>query len=226
MTYLELCKRVHQRSGMSGAGPTSVTAQSPTLTKLIGWVQDADIDIQSLHDDFKFLWARTASTLTMGKNIYIPGDFSLVRPKQLNLVRVDNHPAHIMDWDQWTLQIEPLTDGGYINSGTATIMTIDPAGSYLFYPTPDKDYPVVFDYYKKPIRLVSDTDVSPIPDEYQDVIVQKALMYYATFESDLDLYQLANAQFEEKYSLLCSSELPKIGFSPSPYHNRSNQGNF
>lgn len=213
MNYLQICKRVHERSGMSGSGPTSVTNQSPSLMKLVGWVQDADLDIQALKREWKFLWERTPAVMVIGQNSYTSGDFSLDRPKGLDMVKVEGHRMVRMDWDDWVLQIEPLSSSGGIDSGLPTVMTEDPHGNYLFYPTPDQAYNIRFDYFVTPIRLLDDVDVTPIPDEYQDTIVQKALRYYAEFESDMDLYQMSNLNYETKLSILCNEQLPKLGFN-------------
>lgn len=211
MTFLELCKRVHERSGMSGSGPIDVTNQAQSLMKLVGWVQDADIEIQALKGQWKFLWRRSLTSLTLGKYFYTAGELGLTNPKAIVKLSIAGRGLTQIDWDKWTAEIEPIYDSGLLDGGEPVTFTQDPQGNYHFYPVPNSAYSIKTDYYIAPARLVVATDVTPIPDDHQDTIVQRALMTYAKFEEDGDLYNMANRDYEEKLTKLCNEQLPKMG---------------
>lgn len=210
MTFLELCKRVHERSGMSGSGPAAVTNQTKALMKLIGWVQDADIEIQALKGQWKFLWRRSLTALTIAKYSYTAGELQLTNTKSIVRLAIAGRPLVQYDWDEWVRKIDPIYEAGIFDAGEPTVFTVDPQGDYHFYPIPNSAYQIKVDHYLKPARLVDGTDVSPIPDEYQDTIVQKALMLYAKFEEDGDLYNMANRDYEEQLTKLCNDQLPSM----------------
>lgn len=53
-----------------------------------------------------------------------------------------------------------------------------PSQEYGLVPPPDKDYEIVYEYYRLPVDLVYATDVPSIPEQFRHVIVDGA-MYYA-----------------------------------------------
>ena len=53
-----------------------------------------------------------------------------------------------------------------------------PSQDYIIIPPPDKDYELVYEYYRLPVDLISATDVPTIPEQFRHVIVDGA-MYYA-----------------------------------------------
>lgn len=213
MTYLELCVRVREESGVSGTGPASTTNQIGVLAKIVGWVRDADLDIKRFKNDWKFLWRRTQSALVLGQQSYTAIDLSLSDLKDLSRFWVNDQPVRIVNWDEWVDRYEPQGTG----QGLPQVVTIAPDGSFMFYPVPDSAYSTRTDYFKMPISLSGDSDMSVIPAAYHDCIVQKALIYYGIFEEDQALIQLATMQYEQKLSELCRDYLPKMGFARGQY---------
>lgn len=217
MTYLELCVRVREESGVSGTGPASTINQIGVLAKIVGWVRDADLDIQRFKTDWKFLWRRAQSALVLGQQSYSAAELALSDLKDLSRFWVNDQPMRIVDWDEWVDRYEPQGTSGPNNSGLPQVVTIAPDGSFMFYPVPDSAYSTRTDYFKMPVALNGDSDVSAIPTAYHDCIVQKALIYYGKFEEDQNLIQLASLEYEQKLTELCRDYLPKMGFAPSPY---------
>ena len=213
MTYLELCVRVREESGVSGTGPASTINQIGVLAKIVGWVRDADLDIKRFKNDWKFLWRRTQSALVLGQQSYTAIDLSLSDLKDLSRFWVNDQPVRIVNWDEWVDRYEPQGTG----QGMPQVVTIAPDDSFMFYPVPDSAYSTRVDYFKMPVALSGDSDVSVIPTAYHDCIVQKALIYYGRFEEDQALIQLATMQYEQKLSELCRDFLPKMGFARGPY---------
>lgn len=209
MTYLELCVRVREESGVSGTGPASTINQIGVLAKIVGWVRDADLDIKRFKNDWKFLWRRTQSALVLGQQSYTAIDLSLSDLKDLSRFWVNGQLVRVVDWDEWVDRYEPQGTG----QGLPQVVTIAPDGSFMFYPVPDSAYSTRVDYFKMPVALSGDSDVSVIPTAYHDCIVQKALIYYGIFEEDQALIQLATMQYEQKLSELCRDYLPKMGFA-------------
>lgn len=213
MTYLELCVRVREESGVSGTGPASTINQVGVLAKIIGWVRDADLDIQRFKTDWKFLWRRAQSALVVGQQSYSATELSLSDLKDINRFWVNDTPVRVVDWDEWVDRYEPQGTG----QGMPQVVTIAPDLSFMFYPVPDSAYSTRTDYFKMPVALTADSDVSAIPAAYHDCIVQKALIYYGKFEEDQNLIQLASLEYEQKLSELCRDYLPKMGFARGPY---------
>ena len=62
--------------------------------------------------------------------------------------------------------------------GLPTFVFRTPSQEYGLVPPPDKDYEIVYEYYRLPVDLESATDVPGIPEQFRHVIVDGA-MYYA-----------------------------------------------
>lgn len=208
MNFLELCIRVHQQSGLSGSGPTSVNGQTGVLAKLVSWVVDADTDIQSLKNEWQFLWRRANAALVTDQQVYDAATLNLVNLNQLDSVYIDDELALIVDWQEWLSEFDQRLP----DPGLPKVISVSPSGELHFYPVPDQDYPIKLNYYTEPTVLLNDTDVSSIPAKYHECIIQRAKMYYAEFEEDAQLYQMASARYETKLTELCSNQLPKMGF--------------
>ena len=63
---------------------------------------------------------------------------------------------------------------------------------------------------------MNNTDTSPIPEKYEEIIVDRALLFYAEFEEDTTLYQLANTRYQDKYNDLCNEYLPAVEMNRWP----------
>ena len=213
MTFLELCVRVHQQSGLSGTPPAATANQIGVLAKLVGWVRDADMDIQRSKADWPFLWRRAQSALVAGQQQYTPLELGLAGLATISRIRSGNQPVRIVSFDTWLDRYDMQGNG----QGMVQVMTVAPDGQWWCYPTPDAAYPLTVDYYRAPVALVADNDVSPIPAAYHECIVQKALMYYARFEEDQTLMQLATMEYEQKLTEMCRDCLPKMGFEGGLY---------
>lgn len=53
-----------------------------------------------------------------------------------------------------------------------------PSQEYGLVPAPDKDYEIVYEYYRLPVDLINATDVPSAPEQFRHIIVDGA-MYYA-----------------------------------------------
>ncbi|WP_351122560.1 hypothetical protein [Shewanella sp. T24-MNA-CIBAN-0130] len=215
MTFLELCIRVREQSGVSGNGPATTLSQTGVLAKLVSWVIDADMDIQSLKDDWKFLWRQNAATLVTGQQSYTFVELGIADANQgaIGSVFIDNLPALIIDWREWLDDFDQRLP----DLGQPTVLSVSPDGKVFVYPVPIYDVAIKTNYYAEPVSLSADADISVIPAKFHDCIVQKALMYYATFEEDMQLYQMANARYESKLTDLCNAQLPSMSKSGGRY---------
>lgn len=209
MTFLELCQRVRQESGISGAGPVSVLNQKSILEKVVQWVKQADLDIQRLQSDWLFMWRMSNVQITQNVREYDALTLGLGNMGVLQSLDID---GDIVRYCQW----QHFKEAGYLQAtqqGGPTVYTVKPDGLLVMYPTPDKNYTATAEYSIAPQPLVNDDDVSPVPAQYHDIILHKALMYYASHEEDNSLYQVSAARYEAVLSELASEYLPRISFT-------------
>lgn len=206
MTFLELCRRVRQDSGISG-DIASVVNQQGILAKLVTWVQQAEYDIVTSRKDWNFMRGKASGSLVVGKVEYLPGELGMQPFVMLSKVYVDRQPLRALNFDY--LDDWHLKNGG-ASEGTPTAYAQTPDGSILFDHKPTQAVAFDIRYYKSASRLSVNTSVSPIPAEHEEVIVQLALMNYARHEQDEFLLRDSTAAYERHLSNLCNKQLPNL----------------
>lgn len=209
MTFLELCQRVRQESGISGSGPITVVNQQAILAKVVEWVKQADLDIQRLQPDWSFLWRMGSAALQADVRQYSTLDLGLVNVNQIKRIAIDGQPLKELSW-------ELFRNRGFLTATDKqrpTAYTFRPDGLMQVFPVPDSAYTLDVEYSVLPVPLMDDNDVSAIPERFHDVIMHKALMYYASHEEDGSLLQVATMRYDNALAELSSACLPRMSFS-------------
>ena len=206
MTFIDLCRRVRQDSGMSG-DIASVTSQQGQLAKLVTWVQQAEYDIVSSRTDWNFMRGKAAAQLVAGKVEYLPAELDMQPFASVQAVYVDRQPLRQFEFDY--LDDMHLKNGG-APVGVPRGFAVTPDNKILFDNQPTQAMPVAIRYCKAAVRLTSNNQISPIPAAHTEVIIQAALMNYARAEQDDYLLRDSTAAYDRHFSHLCSKQLPTI----------------
>lgn len=72
-----------------------------------------------------------------------------------------------------------------------------PSRDLIFYPSPNKAYEVVYEYYRTTYDLELHNDVPNVPEQYRYVIVDGAMFYVYQFRGDTQAAQIAEAKFNQ-----------------------------
>ena len=221
MNFLELCQTLRREAGVSGTGPASVTGQSGEYLRLINWINQAWSEIQQLRPDWRFMWAQGSFTTAAGIADYT-GAAMNVEADNYDLgsfVLTDSlggkRPMAYACYRDWKEAYGAAT----LTNNTPHLVTDLPNGSIRFTAPPDGAYPVTFDYYRSPQTLVDNTDEPWLPARYHMLIVHKAMMYYAGYESAPEVLQDATLRWNPLYDAMESTQLPHIGFGHTPLGN-------
>ena len=124
-------------------------------------------------------------TLTAGETRYAyPSDaktlsFGTFRIKRDDTLGNSTSQLRTISYEEY---LQKYVDNEYNTSsdvrGLPTLVFRTPSQEYGLVPPPDKDYEIVYEYYRLPVDLESATDVPGIPEQFRHVIVDGA-MYYA-----------------------------------------------
>jgi hypothetical protein len=97
--------------------------------------------------------------------------------------------------------------------GCPTHFTIDYDGKYIFFPQPNKQYVLTFEYWKTPQVLSAHGDlVEGIADAYTDVIMWKAVEYWALYDESSSNQRRAARMFAPFYRKLLRDYSDNIRF--------------
>jgi len=227
-TFLELCQRVHRYARIGedapGTAPVSVAGQEGVLAEIVGWVQDADEDIQLDQDTWRFREAPGAVAVPAGQRdvdlaaLILAQDYDELRPytaqacgRYINRLdvgaTVPSSRIWFVPWEDWR---GGLYDRGDV-TGAPCYYTVQPNGQLRLYPTPATPVTLQFTYQRMVQPLAADGDVSIIPARHHAVIVWRALMYYAdTRDGTKEPYQKWERRRKQAMQRLYREELPEL----------------
>lgn len=213
MTFLELVQALHRESGAAGNAPTTVTNQTGEADRMVNWIKQANLHVQNLWENWKFLRTTDSRALTASVN-------TLSAPSNLGM------------WDFDTFRIIPngettaetilaaeyedvKTEDLDTSSGTPWRATVMPDGSLRFEGTPDAADTFQADYYRVPLttELTNNADLSSIPARFHNVILGRALILYANYEGAEEIRTQGVELYTDYLARLENSQLPNRAHS-------------
>ena len=207
-TYLELVQDLHREAGAAGVAPQGVTGLSGEAQRLAAWIKQADNLIQLKYVNWKFLHNEfaTANTTTQGiATLAKPTGLRYWDYKTFTLIEpggTEKYPITVVEYDAIKRDVLDTTEG---YPDRVIIMNDN---SLKFEPVPDGVYTVGADYYVRPTLLAASSDVSMIPEEFHQIIVGRAMILYANFESAPEIKDQGEEIYVEQLALLENDQLP------------------
>ena len=200
MNFLDLCQRLVRETGIADDGPATVTGQIGDFGRVVDWINDAWLKIQSIRADWNWAWSTGTATLTASTNtITLPSTVETIKRVSIG---------------QGYLQSEDYIDFAdayrLIQDGDPSVWTIKPDGTLCFNSKPTENKTVTFESYATPSALVNGTDVPAMPERYHMLIVYEALRCYAQFDEAPELEQRAFLYYEEMLADLERDQLARI----------------
>lgn len=203
-TFLELVQQLHRESGAGGILPQNVEGQTGESQRLVDWTREADIQVQTLWSNWKFLWVSHSLTTAQGTSSYAPPDD--LANWDLETFLLDGDPLDAVEYELVRKQPRPTGEG---KPYQAVIM---PDNSLRLDQTPNKTYTLSADYFKVPAALSGNTDKSSIPERFHKVIVAQALLFYANYEEAPEIKQQGQELWGTWLGRLESSQSPESGY--------------
>ncbi len=234
MNYLAIVNRGITECGVSG-GPIATTAgQVGSIQRVINWIGDAWTEIQTEHDDW--IWMRSSNILGAGASFVplagIPSCPLGTGPGTVGIA-VDSFGK----WDRETFRCYTTTVGfineifldeipydvwrdAYMLGAMRTVQTrpvaiaVGPDQSLNVGPPSNGLYTVTGDYFVAPSVMSLDTDVPiGLPLRFHMLIVYKAMMKYAGYESAQEVYARGSMEYNLMFAQLEAVRMPMISFA-------------
>lgn len=222
-TYVQLVDRLRVECGTSGAPLTTLAGQVAEVNRLAGWINQAWMSIQEMHEDWFFLRQGFSFSTTAGLGSYTPLQAGIpVAPGlgiwkrdsvriYLNVLGVANEaflPFQTYDSfrDLW------LFGAMRTQQTRPTMFSIDPQFNLLLGSAPDAVYTINGEYFQAPTRMVADADVPAMPPRWHDLIVYRAMQHYGMYEAAPEVLQRGQSEFNKMAGPLFAQQLPGITF--------------
>lgn len=216
MNFLQLCQRTREKCGISGSGPAAVTGQSGEMLRIVNWVNEAWMAIQTSRTNW--MWMRGEFT------------FNTVAAQQAYSVTEAGVAATFSKWWMDTLRIyrtavgvndeQHLHETEYASfrdvyqfshrmTGRPTAVSVRPWDmALLLGPVPTDVCTVVGEYQKKAAEMVAGTDTPSLPSDYHMLIVYGAMERYAYHEAAPEVMAGVQEHYDRLRGALYDNQMP------------------
>lgn len=201
MTYLDLCQQLRQMAGISGTGPASVSGESGEMARVVAWVRQAWLDLQTAREDWPALWRPLSLSVDPGQaEVSLPDDFRrLVEGNRIrNGLRFDGGNLIYVEWSQLTPDRAEAAAPVYVSQR--------PDKTLVLHPAPRDGGTLEGEYFAIPQVLEENDDEPWLPRHLQEAILYQALVYYAAYEDAPEVYEDATNKVQQ-YSYRMANEL-------------------
>lgn len=219
LNFLALVQRVYRESGLAGAGPTTVAAQTGRYGDVVHWVLDAYEEIQGMRTDWNWDWAQGTFTLVANTDTYDPiVDFLVaagIRDFSRALTASYCYPTSVgvnsrlfmrfLEWEQFRGLVVPVAPGTQ-----PTSFTLRPDGDVQYYPVPSVAVTVVHEYWRNPQTLAADEDVLRIPAKFHMAVVWAAVMKGCGKTQNFARWDTAEEEFNKLLRAMERECLPRM----------------
>lgn len=230
MNYLQLCRKVAEKSGTVAGLPSFNTISNATgrIAQVAGWVQDAWRDIQNERTDWLFLRVEFEHALTIGQTRY--------SEVSLDLDVIDGKPVGVAAWLRDTPELRSMSlydpdigqsdegdltqvpyeqwrqryDRGVHDAGRPSYWSMSPSRELVIGPKPDKAYVLRGTFRRKAQTLLADTDEPVCPDQFHGLIVIEALRLMARDDEAFNVIVEKNVHYDRLRAPLVNDQTPPV----------------
>ncbi len=205
-TFLEMVQDLHRESGASGQSPTTVENPTGETRRLVRWIQGSNEFIQKLYINWKFLRKEDNRPLTPS-NAFLskPNDLSWWDEDTFFLIEegtTEKIPLEVVEYDKIKGEILDTSEDIPFR------VIIMPDNNLQFEPVPNGAHTFLADYYIKPVKIVNNSDISIVPEQFHNVIVGRALVLYANYENAPEIKTQGQEVYSEFLARLENDQLP------------------
>ncbi len=226
MNFLSLCQMTAQKCGMSGASAfVSTVNQTGEFKRLVGWVNEAWMEIQLHRDDWDWMRGSVSFQTVPFQATYTPTQCGVTDLAEwlmntsfcsfryyVTSVGVKSEIfLSYMKYDDWrdAFQYNSLRT----SYSRPEFITITPDQSIGLGQIPDSTpYTIVGSYFKEATMMAADTDIPGLPTRFHMAIVYKAMMFYGEYEGDEYVRALNERNYNTMLSRLSIAQLPEVTF--------------
>lgn len=222
MNLLQLVNQARVECGVSGPALTTAQSQTGESGRMVSWVQQAWIDLQTSKEDWLFLRSPFTFNTVASQFQYTAANAGLTdfgnwkrdsfRCSSVGQSYRDEQLMNYMDWTTFRNLYR------YANMRNTTarpvVVSITPEKDLAFGSTPDIAYVIDGEYYTQPVSLTADADTPGIPDRFQMAIVYRAMMYYAGYEAAPEVLSRGDFEYRRLYSRMEIDQLPTLVSGP------------
>lgn len=170
-------------------------------------------------EEFEWPWNHVEQTeeLTAGVTRYsYPNDaktvdLNTIRIRRSATLNVGTIKLKIMSYEEY---LEKYADAEFNTNDTGVPSHVirTPNRELICWPTPDKNYELIYEYYRTGYDLEKATDVPALPEQYRFCIVDGAMYYAYQFRGDTPNANAALQKFQQSIKYLRSININRTEY--------------
>lgn len=214
MNFLQLCQDLVKELGLAGSsGPTTVVNQQGEMANVVRWVRDACKDIDNQWMDWRYLHVDYLGVIPAQSRFPLPPNTPtgvLVRrwDRDSFVLNFGSTSAKPLVFEEWSIfrKLRVLGSAG-LSVDEPAVITERPDGALMVYPTADLTYPIMGEFWRRPLVLTNDEDVPLIPEEFHRLIIVTAAIKYANREDAPEIIAGMDAEYADAMEKLEADQL-------------------
>jgi hypothetical protein len=166
-------------------------------------INSAVRQINFMQFEWPFNHAEQEETLVPGSTRYsFPNDLKIpdmdtFRIKKNGTLGNATSRLHLLAYEEYLDKfVDQEYDDTSVGRGIPRYVFRTPDNGYGFVPNPDKEYELVYEYFRLPIDLVNATDIPTIPENFRSIIVDGAMVYAYLFRGNTQDAALMDQSFK------------------------------
>lgn len=212
-TFLTLVQDLHREVGAAGTAPSTVANQRGEALRLLNYIKEADSEIQELWMNWKFLFANPSFSQTATTSVAAmsaPAGIGMWDLSTFKLLPVgETLPQQFPAYEYEDVKTEILDP----TPGLPWRVIVMPDNSLKLDSVPNNSHTVLADYFKAPVALAANGDISLIPERYHGAILGAAIKKYGEFEGAAEMMTKGQNMYDAYYDKLETHQLPNRNYA-------------
>ncbi len=204
-TFLKLTNRVLKAFNEVQLDSTNFPTATGFYQEAKDAVNQAIFDVYTREDaEWPFAWAEATLSTVIGTNVYTKSadatsiDWDSFRIETDTLNDITAKPLGLLSYDVYRDEYWVRDDGATSSTyGKPNVVVRRTDNNIILTPVPDKVYTITYEYFNLPVELEEPDDVPLIPEQFNQVIIDKALHYAYMFRDNSEQAAIAEDRFEK-----------------------------
>lgn len=175
-----------------------------------GWYNQArnsvNFAIQDINQsNFEWPWNHVTNTITLSPEVSrypYPSDaksvaFQTFRIKGDTSLGVVTTPLFQMDYENYLQDHSDMENRPEQYAALPKVVFRTPELAFGLAPAPDKEYELIYEYFRTPPPLVNFDDVPTIPEAFRYTITEGAMHFAYRFRGDVEMSSIAESKFKQ-----------------------------
>ncbi len=220
-TWLSLVNLTRLECGVTTTELTTLANLTGKDLQIKNWVNRAWMDVQRVRTDW--LWMRKSFSFVTVANqaTYTPTEAGvtdlgewLPSTFRTRITAQGYNTEQFLEQCGWDYYRNTYGFGSQISvTGRPTVFTVQPNSSLTFWAKPDAaTYTVTGDYAAKATAFAAEDEVPAMPDQFVDIIMHKAKIYYGQEEAASEVFQAGSVDYARMLTDLLHDQSPSIDF--------------